>query len=361
MPTQLQPLEITGSARSPANSALGLGSSHPLRSPYYKFDYTTYGQLADGGGARSGSSSAAGDRQRKSAPRRTVERVVHERAPALATLVAGHGDGGLKQAAKDVRDRAINAAAKGKANRNGKRYSTQEINHLVPDETGVLHDPEYESFRIIQPSAQNSQYSGSVNGHADDDEHSQSASSSDTEEDEEAATARQRQAELMNGKTSLPASQLAKRPGVGSRHGTDPTSPRPSRSYRVTTASNGTSFRNTPSHPHTSGLGALVSANRSTTPSIRSQSSGSDQASRLGPRSGNGVTYLAPSITMPPAASSYQSIATIQAQAYNPVRDDHTSFESRLAVTNVLSDSTHTSLPHLPLQKHTRILQNCHL
>lgn len=339
MPTYLEPLEVPGNSRSPANSALGLGSSVPLRNPYYysKFDYSSYGKIT------------TGDPPKRTKPvaRQRIERVVHEKAPQLATLVAGHGDGGLKQAAKDVKDRAVSNITAGKNKSKNKRYSSSEKQHLVEDESGELHDPEYESFRMVQnPSTHHSRTSRS-NGGESDDGYSVSETSEETE-DEAVASVRMKQAELMNGKTSLnrPPLPTSSRSGIGAGQ--------PSRSYRGSSLHTPISASHRTSNAHPSGsafgniLAGSLAGSRRGTPSIRSKASdGSDRPEK---RTG-GVTYLAPSIAMPPVASSYASSTTIQPQAYNPVsRGLEPAYEHVL--TNV--DSIHTCR-RLP-QRHKHIL-----
>lgn len=337
----LQPLDIGGSSRSPANSALGLGSSRPLHGPYYasKFDYSSYGQLSEGP-----SSSTSKKPTKSISSRKRVERVVHERAPQLATLVAGHGDGSLLQAAKDRAVAKVVSKGKGKG---GKRYSSGEIRHLVPDESGELHDPEYESFRMVkQPSAQKQPSNGSEAGRGDngdggsDDGSTSSPSTSSSEYDDDDNNSningrirggksavggstkdqRRREAELMNGVTSL------QRPLPGSSRRSTSTL-QPSRSYRTTTtttipsiASGTLNYRSTPLHPTAGGISSLIGgSNRGSTTSERSSDKSVAGTSSRRTYGGSGATYLAPSITMPPMASSYSSTTTVQPQAYNPV------------------------------------------
>ena len=102
---QLQPL------RPPDPSRLGAALSSPNSS----------------GSFPSGSSSKS--RPRVTSARKKMERVAHERAPGLATMVAGH------------HHRPKNTT---------KRYSASEYQHLVPDESGELHDPEYEGIKIVR-------------------------------------------------------------------------------------------------------------------------------------------------------------------------------------------------------------------
>lgn len=104
---QLQPLAVL-----PAQSSSD--SAAPLSSP-------TSSSIPSG--------SSTQPRKRRTSARKKIERVAHERAPGLATMVAGH-----HQMPRNTT----------------KRYSASEYRHLVPDESRELHDPEYEGIKIVR-------------------------------------------------------------------------------------------------------------------------------------------------------------------------------------------------------------------
>jgi hypothetical protein len=273
-------------------------------------------------------------RKRVHSARKKMERVAHERAPGLSTMVAGH----------NYTYTFLNNAA-GKA-KNNKRYSASEYQHLVPDELGELHDPEYESIKIVtrKPSI-------STIGDAASD----SEESSDLDESESEAS----------------SSRTGPMPGLGRSHPSYRYVPSYER-YRNTSL-NATSFgaqqpktlqgftTSLSAHHHSSSARSSRSNNSSASfnPNISSSSytsnaNGSFASSRLSatyrrPEStltGNsggrkstrtyadaGVTYLAPSVTMPPTpllsssarTSSTGTGGTINCTGgaggtYNPVR-----------------------------------------
>jgi len=189
-----------------------------------------------------GSTAQERRRKRTTAARKKVERAAHAHAPGLATMVAGHHHGMSRRTS---------------ANSNGKRYSKSEFQHLVADEHGDLHDPEYEAIRIVrrQPS---------VSGSSDS-----SVVSSSTEEESTANTT-------------------------------------PFRNYRY----------QPPPTSNRRPINAPAPSFHTTSQSTRSSDNTSSASRRT--YAGSGVTYLAPSITMPPNLSSSYASSMMSAEQYNP-------------------------------------------
>lgn len=249
-------------------------------------------------------------RKRVHSARKKMERVAHERAPGLSTMVAGH----------NYTYTFLNNVAPGKA-KNNKRYSASEYQHLVPDELGELHDPEYESIKIVtrKPSV-------STIGDATSD----SEESSDLDESESEAS----------------SSRTGPMPGLGRSHPSYRYVPSYER-YRNTSL-NATTFgsqqpktlqgftTSLSAHHSSSSARSQRSRDSSFNPNISgssyaSNANGSFASSRLSathPRpestftgdsggrkstrtyADGGVTYLAPSVTMPPSSLLSSSART---------------------------------------------------
>lgn len=198
---------------------------------------------SDANGA-DGSTARDRRRRRTAAARKKVERAAHEHAPGLATMVAGHHH---------------RMSRRTSANSNGNRRSGQQspFQHLVADDNGDLHDPEYEAIRIVRREP-------SISGSSDD-----SVVSSSTEEE---------------STNNVPFGNYRYQPPAASNR-------RP--------------------------INAAAPSFRTTSQSTRSSDNTSNTSRRT--YAGSGVTYLAPSITMPPNLSSSYASSMMPTEQYNPV------------------------------------------
>lgn len=178
---------------SPGRSLVGVwGNPTPqslsLHSPAMQSSLA--GPVMDGSSPLASTSSAASDatataaasrservRQRAENAKKKMQRVVHERAPGISTLVAGHEDtkyslhnkiytyaplrsssnhaNGYSSSSPSLHLAPPGSSGLGPSShrRHPKRYSAQEVQRLVPDELGELHDPEYERIRMVSPIA----------------------------------------------------------------------------------------------------------------------------------------------------------------------------------------------------------------
>lgn len=226
--------------------------------------------------------------------------MAHEVAPRLSTIVAGQeGLLAKRRAESAVRKQRKTNGLKSStlALNNRKRYSSFTSQGLVADESGELHDPEYEGIKIVQHRGRD----GSSSGRDSDSE----VGTSSSEEDEE-------------------ATNYDHRPSRSYHH----------RAVGATSHNQHTTIRDINSR-YTNGLGGGLSSssqhlnaysstinNRSrlSNMSTRSSEYSGDSVTGGGSRSkslrnygGGGVTYLAPSVTMPPT-SAYGNV-----EPYNPV------------------------------------------
>lgn len=104
----------------------------------------------------SDNNSSTGKRNGATSARKRAERFLHEKAPGVSTLVAGHAEGLLSSSStNDNRVGRLGLPLKSSSHRhgkNGKRYSKNEVAGLVPDIDGgdELHDPEYEAIKLVE-------------------------------------------------------------------------------------------------------------------------------------------------------------------------------------------------------------------
>ena len=289
---------------------------------------------ANGGGAPDDDSGRPPRRKRTSSARQKVERVAHERAPGLATIVAGHN--GVFQGRMSGRTR------RGSHNGSGaKRYSAPEFQHLVPDESGELHDPEYEGIKIVQRKPSSSSTHSSSSG----------VSSVSTEEEDTTGLGLGFTSPTSSSRTAytnysyLPPPQSGRRT-TNKAYNTSGASSSGTRHYSSSFNYNTGSSLGAPStsYASTSRIGSMAEAEARSMrtvggsslragqssvlapPTMRAASTSSrsstDRSSRHRNYTGNGVTYIAPSLTMPPPASSasYGGSTMTATEQYNPVR-----------------------------------------
>lgn len=248
-----------------------------------------------------------------SSARKRAERFLHEKAPGVSTLVAGHPDG--------LNERT-NRLGLPKPNRHAKRYSRNEVAHLVPDQDGgdELHDPEYEAIKLVErPPA--------IPSDASDTSSIASSTEDEAEEGMEAFSPKNRNANLINNNVGFSSSTTLN--GNSRYSSSSKKKEDPSRSYRNyrhdlpstskvstplagTSSSNGRIGQSLRSYATTSGNGGTTNFLRP--PSINTHSTGRSSSRRTfadGP-----ATYLAPSITMPPINGP---LGESRPEGYNPV------------------------------------------
>lgn len=341
--------------------------------------YNTFGSAE---ASTSYSSNAFNDNSssgsKRTSARKRAERFLHEKAPGVSTLVAGHQEGILSSSSNDIAGKlGIPLKSSARHGRNGKRYSRTESSGLVPDIEGgdELHDPEYEAIKLVerppppltttQSSMNNHIHSKSstsnlyrngnsagINGTTniasnqspqDDDDTSDSTSivSSTEDEEENGMEAFSPKNRAMN----LQAAPFGSSALDSRRSSSKKQKSVPSRSYRNYTATSTTNRTiHDPSsassiHRHTNadlaGVGGSTtssgrlgqnlrsyaatsghggSANFSRPPSVTSHSTGRSSSRRTFAE--GPATYLAPSITMPPINAP---TSEARPEGYNPV------------------------------------------
>lgn len=117
---------------------------------------TSYSSNIFNNSNNSDNNSSSGKRNGATSARKRAERFLHEKAPGVSTLVAGHPEGLLSSSSTN-HDRVgrLGLPLKSSSHRhgkNGKRYSKNEVAGLVPDIDGgdELHDPEYEAIKLVE-------------------------------------------------------------------------------------------------------------------------------------------------------------------------------------------------------------------
>lgn len=303
---------------------------------------TSYRTSALNSNGSSSSDPQSSAKRAASSARKKAERFLHEKAPGVSTLVAGHPDG-LGERTNRL------GLPKSSRKSSNKRYSSNEVAHLVPDQDGgdELHDPEYQAIKLVErPPALPS----------DASDNSSLASSTEDEADEgmEAFSPKNRNALLANT-TSIGFSSSSTT--VINKH---KKRDEPSRSYRTysndpagpgrgdtsllgvggPSTSNGRLGQSLRSYATTSGNGGTTKFLRP--PSVDTHSTGRSSSRRTfadGP-----ATYLAPSITMPPINSA---LGEPRPQGYNP----YTYIPTTAAPSEVLSHH-HSILPNHHSKRH---------
>lgn len=274
------------------SSAIAL---HPLDIPGPS-NYNTNGGGTEASTSENGE-NASNARKRAMSARKRAERFMHEKAPGVATLVAGH-EGSIQVG------RSGNRLARPKSSK-GKRYSRNEVAHLVPDQDGgdELHDPEYQAIKIVErrPSP-----------NAEEDSSASNASSTEDEEENgmEAFSPTRRSFDY-NG-LRQPSRSYTHRPHT-----------QPTTSYRLNSSGGGLGGSGTFGSSSTAmGNGHMSHMSRSANPSssyLRPPSvmtHSTDRSSSRRTFTEGPSTYLAPSITMPAVGVQY---GAPKAEPYNPV------------------------------------------
>lgn len=251
--------------------------------------------------------------------RKRAERFLHEKAPGVSTLVAGHPDG--------LNDRTTNRLGLPKPTRNTKRYSSNEVAHLIPDQDGgdELHDPEYQAIKLVERPP-------TLPSDASDNSSIASSTEDEAEEGMEAFSPKKRNA-LLNSSMNNTSIGFSSSNTTVNKHKTREAPSRSYRNYRHDlpstsrvdssllgvggpSTSNGRLGQSLRSYATTSGNGG--SANFLRPPSVNTHSTGRSSSRRTfadGP-----ATYLAPSVTMPPINGG---LGEARPEGYNPVSLDY--------------------------------------